>query len=78
MTGTQAATALQWATWSKGVNIDKARLYRSEPTQIAEQREPIKMLAALAAEYPKVVQITPSFGSEVVEEIPDPQLENGS
>ena len=34
MTGTQAATALQRATWSKGVNIDKSRLYRNEPTEI--------------------------------------------
>ncbi|MGH2973509.1 MAG: hypothetical protein ACRDLL_01380 [Solirubrobacterales bacterium] len=35
MNGTQAATALQRLTWSKGVNIDKSRLYRNEPTEIS-------------------------------------------
>jgi hypothetical protein len=60
MTGTQAGTALQRVTWSKGVNADKSRVYRELPTEIRSEMSFNDALRALQ-KFSNVVQINPAL-----------------
>jgi hypothetical protein len=57
MTGTQAATALQRLTWSKGVNADKSRTYRDLPIEIrrTDAAGTVDAMRVLVTKFPGVL-----------------------
>ena len=61
MTGTQAGTALQRVTWSKGVNADKSRVYRELPTEIKRSDTSFEDAIRALQKFKNVVQINPAL-----------------
>jgi hypothetical protein len=69
MTGTQAGTALQRVTWSKGVNADKSRVYRELPTEIKRSEMSFEEALRALQKFSNVVQINPALlEGEAIEE----------
>lgn len=55
MSGAELAKAMQSSEVAKGINIDKARLLRGEPTVIIEKRDSEEILESIAKRFPRLV-----------------------